>query len=55
MSCAIRTFRRESRSGTRRENSWLIDWENVMLAPKEADLFSFCEEEYAHLFCENAG
>ena len=33
---------------------WLIDWENVMLAPKEADLFSFCEEEYAHLFCENA-
>ena len=33
---------------------WLIDWENVMLAPKEADLFSFCEEEYANLFCENA-
>ncbi len=33
---------------------WLIDWENVMLAPKEADLFSFCEEEYAPLFCGDA-
>ena len=33
---------------------WLIDWENVMLAPKEADLFAFCEEEYADLLCENA-
>ena len=26
---------------------WLIDWENVMLVPKETDLFAFCEEEYA--------
>ncbi|HJC25247.1 MAG TPA: aminoglycoside phosphotransferase family protein [Candidatus Eisenbergiella merdavium] len=33
---------------------WLIDWENVMLAPKEADLFCFCEEEYAPLFCGDA-
>ncbi|HJA92068.1 MAG TPA: aminoglycoside phosphotransferase family protein [Candidatus Eisenbergiella merdipullorum] len=33
---------------------WLIDWENVMLAPKEADLFSFCEEGYADCFCKNA-
>ncbi|MGL6173649.1 MAG: phosphotransferase family protein [Cellulosilyticaceae bacterium] len=31
----------------------LVDWENVILAPKEADLFAFCEEEYFHYFKED--
>ena len=33
---------------------YLIDWENMMLAPKEADLFLFCEEEYFPIFADNA-
>lgn len=32
----------------------LVDWENVILAPKEADLFTFCEESYFPLFSGNA-
>ncbi|HIS69487.1 MAG TPA: aminoglycoside phosphotransferase family protein [Candidatus Gallacutalibacter stercoravium] len=32
---------------------YLIDWENVILAPKEADLFSFYEEDYFPLFAQS--
>lgn len=30
----------------------VVDWENVQLAPREADLFLFCEEPYFPLFRE---
>lgn len=32
---------------------YLVDWENVLLAPKEADLFSFYEEPYFSLFADS--
>lgn len=32
---------------------FLVDWENVILAPKEADLFSFSEKTYFHNFSDN--
>lgn len=31
---------------------YLVDWENVLLAPKEADLFSFAEADYRDVFCQ---
>lgn len=31
---------------------YLIDWENLILAPREADLFAFCEAPYFRLFKE---
>ncbi len=33
----------------------VVDWENVQLAPREADLFLFCEEPFFPLFREPAG
>lgn len=33
---------------------WLIDWENLMLAPKEADLFGYCEDAYFDSFTRRA-
>lgn len=30
----------------------LIDWENMLLAPREADLFAFSKKDYFSLFCE---
>lgn len=32
---------------------YLIDWESILLAPKEADLYAFCEKEYLKLFSES--
>ena len=31
---------------------FLVDWENMILAPKEADLFCFSEQEYFPAFSE---
>lgn len=33
---------------------FLVDWENMITAPKEADLFFFCERQDFSLFCDEA-
>lgn len=33
------------------EKLYLVDWENVILSPKEADLFTFADTDYFPMFC----
>ena len=37
-----------------REKLYLVDWENVILAPKEADLFIFADADCSPMFCKEA-
>ena len=38
----------------RSEKLYLVDWENVILVPKEADLFIFADAGYSPIFCKEA-